>query len=140
MKSDKKLQDSSKQLNIEEILEQIFSKKVEKEKYLDFNFVDTYLEIETPKFIEIFGEEKLLPSTKNDPVQKIVCEIQGKTHICKATAKLNLKTLAKLKLLKQMGFNVTHVTHSDLNQIAKGNTADQNGKVLELLKLNLHNF
>lgn len=132
--------DKNYQLNMETLLENYLGFPVQKEVFVDFNFVDVYFELDTPRFAEIFGADKILPQNKDEKVQKVIIENQGKTHFCKTTGELNVSTLSKLRLLRKLGYNVSYSTTGELRKIAEGGKPTLIPRAIEMLKLNMNNF
>lgn len=132
--------DITKQLNVEKVLEEALATSLEKEKYVSFGFFDMFLETPTPKFTEVFGSNKLSEACKDAPTQKLICEIHGKTHICKATGNLNLKTISKMRLIRDLGYNVTFATSEQLKPLAVEPAESKTSKVMDLLRQNLNKF
>ena len=132
--------DEKLRLNIDKQLEDSCGSKIEREKFLKFTFVDLFTEIDKSKFEMVFGAAKLNELSKKNQKQALICEILGNTHFCKPSGRINFKSLAKLRILQSLGYNVTYATNTDLKMIAAMDQASINHYVIELLKKNMNSF
>ena len=124
-------------LNSDLIIEEIFGKKPSVEKVLQFTSLDYHLELSTAEMIEVFGESCLDNNSNSRSTHQLAIEIHGKHHFDATTGSLNLRTLARSKMIQREGYFITFLTFDDLKSISKKPEADRKPQYTEKLRKNL---
>lgn len=131
-------QDYGAKVNVERILEQATGVKVEMERMTECGPIDVYFEMPYQRFVDFFGDQSIAEQSHCCRKQaRVVCEIHGETHICQPSGRLNLKTIARMKLLGHLGYAVTYLQSNDIESIARADDSQRPAAILQLLKLNL---